>query len=374
MFFKIDDSVIEMLAVGQPPANISLCIDELFRSRRLGYHLIYCKASGLEVIERVVGISETTKRTIKKIKQQQRFKKAAFELMTTYVNVVAAPGVVRRLSLGTKVVIEISIDQLATGDFLGATTLLAENLTDCELYQNITSIANRSSDVLASMRHRLSCVSGGGSQTPRQYRQQKKNRALTLCIVDGDIEYQGAPLGTNTALPIYTDEVANPVPHCSALILSCYSIENLMPAKIIVDATGLGAPVSPYLNKITQYQHEEFWPYIPLKLGKNCGNFIDATPKGNYWYSQKLSFSPSNPACNSWIGGVCEQPCEVLEKMPSKTAQLVAEYLSVAKNNGKLSDVAGMISPLPPTINKLWVDISLSLNSWVCSGDRITAY
>ncbi|WP_223504021.1 hypothetical protein [Pseudomonas sp. GL-RE-29] len=374
MFFKIDDSIIDLLNQVQPPASIGLCIDELFRARRLGQHLIYCKPSNLEKIESFNGISEATKLTIKKIKQQQRFKKAAFESMTTYVNVIATPNTIRKSILGNKTVIEISIDQLANGDFLDATTLLAENLTDCEFYQNITNITNRSNSALTSLRHRLNYVSGGGSQTPRQYRQQKANKSLTLCIVDGDIEYQNAPLGTNTAAPIHLDEIANPVPHCASLILSCYSIENLIPTKIIINATNPRAPISPYLSKITQYQDEQFWPYIPLKLGKNCSNFVGNTPKSIYWGSQKQHFAPLNAACQSWNNGVCAQPCEVLEKMPGKTAQIVTEYLSAAKLNGQLSEIANTIAPLPLPIKQLWENISHNLNSWVCSGDRITAY
>ncbi|WP_445940769.1 hypothetical protein [Pseudomonas sp.] len=295
MFFKIDDSIIDLLKIGQPPANIALCIDELFRARRLGQHLIYCKPSNLEVIAQLNGISETTKLTIRKVKQTQRFKKATFELMTTYVSIIAGQNTIRKTINGNKTVIEISIDQLANGDFLDATTLLAENLTDCELYQNIANIINKSNSTLTSLRHRLNYVSGGGSQTPRQYIQQKSQKRLTICIVDGDIEYLNAPLGTNTAAPIHSDETNNPVPHCTAIILNCYSIENLIPAKIIINATSANGSASPYLKKITQHQTEDFWAYLPLKIGKNCSDFLGVTPKSIYWGNQKQKLRTTKP-------------------------------------------------------------------------------
>lgn len=374
MFFKIDDSVIDLLKQGNPPANIALCLDELFRARRLGNHLIYCKASNLEIIESLPRLSDSTKLTIRKIKPQQRFKKAAFELMTTYVNIIATPNTVRKIANGNKSIIEISIDQLANGDFLDASTILAENLTDCEFFQNITNITNRKSDALNRLIHNANPLSGGGSQTPRQYRHQKSKKTLTICIVDGDIEYQGAPLGTNTAAPIHKDETNNPHPHCAALILDCYSIENLIPANAITAAINQGTSIPPYIQKITSYQSEEFWPYIPLKQGKKCTDFIGNTPKSIYWTSHKQSFTPVNPACQAWDNGTCAQPCEVLGAMSKDTAQKVSEYFSAARSNGQLPQVTQSITPLPQQIEILWNKIATTINSWTCSGDRITGY
>lgn len=375
MFFKIDSSVIDLVRQPiAPPASVIFGLDELFRARRIGNHLIYCKASDLEVIEGLTGLSDSTRLTIRKIKPLQRFKKTAFESMTTYVNITATPNTIRTVATGNKSIIEISIDQLANGDFLDASTMLAENLTDCEFFQNITSIANRMNVTLKGLMHSSNQLSGGGSQTPRQYRRQKTKKTLTICIVDGDIEYQGAPLGTNTADPIFQDDINNPRPYCASLILDCYSIENLIPANAIAVALKQGHAGSPYLQKIKQFQTSIFWPYIPLKQGKKCTDFIGGTPKSIYWTSHKQSFTPLNPACLSWNNGVCAQPCEVIGLMPKSTAQTVAEFFSTAKSNGQLSQITQSITPLPQQVEVLWDKVAANVNSWTCSGDRITGF
>lgn len=375
MFFKIDRSVIDLIR--QPvalPASVVLGLDELFRARRLGRHLIYCKVSDLEVIEGLPGLSDSTKITIRKIKPLQRFKKAAFESMNTYINIVANPNTVRSVVQGGKKVIEISVDQLVNGDFLDESTMLAENLTDCEFFQGITRIANQKSATLKGLMHRSAPLSGGGSQTPRQYRQQKTKKKLTLCIVDGDIDYYGAPLGTNTADPIYKDDISNPSPYCASIILDCYSIENLIPVSVITAALSIEHETSPYLQRIGQFQSNDFWPYIPLKIGKKCTDFVGGNPKGVYWLSHKQSFTPASHACLTWRNGVCAQSCEVLQGMSKDTARKVADFFSAAKESGQLPQVAINVTPLPYQIEVLWNKVAANINSWTCSGDRITGY
>lgn len=374
MFLRIDESVVDLIKNSNTSPNIILALDEIFRARRLGNHLIYCKTTDLELIEKTPGLSESTKLTIKKIKPLQRFKKTAFELMTTHINITATPNTFRKISIANKTIIEISIEKLTNGDFLNKTTLLAENLTDCDFFQSITKIINRKSTVLHSLQHNATPLPGGGSQTPRQYRLQKTTNDLTICIVDGDIEYQGAPLGTNTADPIDQDDAINPQPHCASLILECYSIENLIPVKAIIAQINNNAVTPPYLQKITPYQSDEFWPYIPLKIGKKCTDFIGNTPKSIYWARHKHKFKPLNQACQSWINGTCTQPCTVLENMHSSTALRVSEYFSTARLNGQLHQVENNINPLPQQIEALWNNIAATINSWTCCGERISAY
>lgn len=372
MFIKIDKSVISLLEKGTLQ-NISTCFDELFRARRLGNHLIYCTTPDLERIEKTPGLSDSTKLTIRKIKANQRYKKSAFELMSTYINVISTPNTIRRIVENGKNIIEISIDRFANGDFLDATTILAENLTDCDFFQSVTDIINHKNATLRSLLRNAKPLSGGGSQTPRQYRYQKESNNLTICIVDGDIEYQGAPLGTNTAQPIFDDDKNNQVPHCTALILDCYSIENLIPVSAITSAIRKSNKSS-YLQKISTYQDQEFWPYIALKQGKKCIDFLGNSPKSAYWAVHKSTFTPSNTACSSWNNGACENPCSILEPMPKETAHKVSEYFLSARKNGQINYLEQSISPLPQQIEALWLKIANTMNSWTCSGARITGF
>jgi hypothetical protein len=374
MFFRIDETIMSLIDQQMLPVNFTTCIDELFRARRLGKHLIYCKPVLLERIEALPGISEATKLTIRKIKSLQRFKKTIFESMTTYVNVVAGPGTRRTVVVDGKNIIEISIDNFANGDFLDSTVLLAENLTDCAIFQNIARIKNSNSQNLQNLRLNAHFVSGGGSQTPRQFGINSTQNRLSLCIVDGDLEYEGASLGTNTAAPIMQQYTNFPIPHCYPLILNCYSVENLIPLNLIAKSTRQEVNQSSYLQEIEGLQNQDFWPYIPLKLGKVCTSFVNSGPKGSYWYQRKPGFAPKQQGCLTWNGGNCAPGCIVLDRMPDRTARTVADYLDATIENGQFREVAKSISSLPSEIDKLWREISSHVNSWACSGDRITAF
>jgi hypothetical protein len=374
MFFRIDETIMSLIDQQMLPANFTICIDELFRARRLGKHLIYCKPSLLEKIEALPDISGATKLTIRKIKSLQRFKKSIFESMTTYVNVVAAPGTIRTVVVNGKNIIEISIDNFASGDFLESTVLLAENITDCAIFQNIAKIKNSNSPCLQNLRLNAHFVSGGGSQTPRQFGINSSEKRLSLCIVDGDLEYEGASLGTNTAAPILQQYTNSPMPHCYPVILNCYSVENLIPLSLITKSTKQELNQSVYLQEIEGLQKKDFWPYIPLKIGKDCTGFVNSGVKGSYWYQRKSGFTPKQQGCLTWSGGNCAPGCIVLDKMPDKTARTVAEYLDSTITNGQFREVARSVSTLPSEIDKLWNEISSHVNSWACSGDRITAF
>ncbi|KIH83557.1 hypothetical protein [Pseudomonas batumici] len=374
MFFRIDETVISLIEHQVLPANFSICIDELFRARRLGKHLIYCKPAHLEKIEALPGISEATKLTIRKIKSLQRFKKTIFESMTTYVNVISTPNTIRTSVEQGKTIIEISIDNFANGDFLEPTVLLAENITDCELFQHIAKIKNHNSTNLQNLRHNAHFISGGGSQTPRQFEINSTQNRLSLCIVDGDLEYENATLGTNTAAPIMQLHTDSPKPHSFPVILNCYSVENLIPSDLIKKSTKQEINQSDYLREIESLQTQDYWPYIPLKIGKSCTNFVSSDAKGAYWSQHRAGFTPKQQSCLTWAGGNCSPGCIVLDKMPDKTARIVAEYLSSTIKNGQFREIAKSISTLPSEINKLWTEVSIHVNSWACSGDRITAF
>lgn len=374
MFFRIDETIISQIDQQTFPANFSICIDELFRARRLGKHLIYCKTSHLEKIEALPGISEATKLTIRKIKSLQRFKKTIFESMTTYVNVIDTPNTVRTSTTQGKTIIEISIDNFANGDFLEPAVLLAENITDCELFQHIAKIKNQNSQNLQNLRHNAHFISGGGSQTPRQFKINSAQSRLSLCIVDGDLEYENANLGTNTAAPIMQQHTKTPKPYSFPVILNCYSVENLIPSDLLKKSTKQETKPSDYLQEIESLQTQDYWPYIPLKIGKNCTNFVSTDAKGAYWSQNKRGFTPKQQGCQTWSGGNCSAGCIVLDKMPEKTAKTVADYLTSTVQNGQFRELARSISTLPAEINKLWTEVSSHVNSWTCSGDRITAF
>lgn len=373
MFIKIDDSIIKLINEEEPTEELKICLDEIFRARRLGQHLIYCKREHLTVIEKINGLSQSTKTAINKIKRNQIYKKSAFDEMSIYMKIISGEKILRKTKEGEKEVIEISIDQLINGSYLESTALLAENLTDCIFFGNITKISNRSNHILKNLSHSTKYIGGGGSQTPRQYTEQKEIKNLTICIVDGDIEYKNGPLGRNTATPLEESEKNNSKPHCASLILDCYSIENLIPASAIASSNQINIEKNIYLQKIKKYQNEDFWPYIALKKGKSCGEIVEQTPKGIYWASHKKSFIEHNPQCLVVSDGNCIGSCCLLEEMPKDTASKVSIHFSENIKNGKIIEITKEINPLPKKIEILWEKIVKKINSWACCGDRITS-
>lgn len=374
MIFHLHDDIRATAELDNPPAYLADFTEELFRARRQGRHIIYAHPATLEALEKLDGLSSQTVQTIRKVKSRIRTKKTLFESSPIHTRIIPGSGQSRRMVEGNKMVIEIPA-QSATDDYLfRETTLLVENQSDGEFYKIIAAAYNRATNPNSTIRSQLSIFPGGGSQTPRHYNILRNEKKLTFCVIDGDLEYEGASLGTNTAQPIFYSNLASPPILSDALILDCYSIENLIPPTLIRRAHNLPDAGIRWLDQLQDFSKTEFWPFLPLKRKKECSSFKGDNNHAIFWRRHKNSFSPSNANCIEWNGeGSCEKPCTVFTPLSDKTLDKVLEYVSEKEAKGRFQDIVELVGELPQPVAALWKAVSEGVTYWGCSGDRMVA-
>ena len=373
MIFHIDDRIAELAQQVPPPSYLAMFLEELFRARRLGRHIIYCRPTTLEVLERTPELSTRTIQTIRKTREWQRFKKKLFESVSTYISIVPDEDTFVKVQKDGRQVIEISAKKLIDGDFLDEVNLLVENLTDAELYRAITDIVNLSLDQSQIIKNNFFAVNGGGSQTPRVYKELKKSKKLSFCIVDGDVEFLYGTLGGNTAKPISIAETQYPAVHTDSLILNCYSIENLIPPTWIRSATNQEHVSPPWFETLERYHSQEFWPFLTLKRGKKCGDFHGDFAGAVYWSRYIDVFSPIPKECSHRGEKTCNSKCLILQKMPDDTLITVVNYIEKIREANGIQELLPIMSALPSSVKLLWESIAKNLTSWSCAGEKMGA-
>ncbi|VWM06455.1 hypothetical protein [Burkholderia lata] len=372
MLFHIHDSIKALAGQENAPEFLVDFTEELFRARRMGRHIIFSKPETLDALAKLNGLSTRTVQTIKTIRGRLRSKKTLFEKISTFVRVVAEENIKKRITEGQQNILEISARFLISDISFRETTLLVENQTDGEFYKIITQIYNNLETPSGSIRLNLSIFPGGGSQTPRHYDLLKMESRLTLCIVDGDIEFEGSDLGTNTAKPIKNSDLTTPSTFAESLIIHCYSIENLIPPTLIRVVNGLGGIKVPWLKNLEDLSTSTMWPYLPLKQKKKCSAFRGSSPKSVYWRQYKESFSPTHPICENWHeDDNCDEPCIVFDGVSSKTLEKVVEYLRNLDSDKMSNELTTVIKELPAPVATMWKQVAKGVTSWGCSGQRL---
>ena len=372
MLFQIDDSIRVLAESDGAPDYLVDFTEELFRARRAGRHIVFAKNSTLDALAGLPGLSAKTKQTIKSVKDRIRSKKSFFDDVMVFVRVVAESGVKRRINENGKYVIEASADILSNDLVFRETYLLVENYSDGEFYKAITLIYNNYFAPSQSVRINLSIFPGGGSQTPRHYNILKSEPRLTFCIIDGDYEFMGAAPGSNTAGPILNSDFIAPSAFADALIIDCYSIENLIPPALLRIVLNLGDSDASWLSNLENLSPKDFWLYLPLKRGKNCSAFKGVGPKEVYWRSNKGSFMPKHPVCEGWETQVeCAETCVVLDCISGKTLEKVVNYLKEMESKATFSELDTIVEGLPLPVFKMWEQVARGVTSWCCSGQRM---
>jgi len=205
-------------------------------------------------------------------------------------------------------------------------------------------------------------VAGGGSQTPREYQNLKGKKHLTLCMVDSDVDYSGAPLGNNTAAPIFVMDQAVPPIVSKSVILNCYSAENLIHPAILKDVFKLKGTEA-WFQDLKQFYDSDFWMFLALKQKKVCSDFTARNAKESYWLTKRGEFKVQGcqPVC-------VPKTCMIFKPLPAATLNEVAKHLE-AGERGFMSEIDfGRHS-----IFAEWGSIANNLFSWACSGDRMSA-
>lgn len=148
------------------------------------------------------------------------------------VEVPARPGA------GTPVVFHVDLAFFKTSDRARGCQLVGEDLRDAGIYRRIGD-AYRVRHRLDTS-HKMQCIDGGGIKTGQTF-QTHARQGMALCIVDTDASDVGAePRDTATRALSARVELHREGAVADAHALPCHELENLLPARLVLDAAPRG--------------------------------------------------------------------------------------------------------------------------------------
>jgi len=359
MLFYLDHDLLKETDVN--PARLTEFLEDLCAARRNGRHLIFSEKKTIEVLLGLPDLSPRAHRTLSAVLRRLRGKLSIYRACTVYVRVVHGTQIFSKTRDGEKSKISISIDMIRGDDLFSKPKILVENRTDGDFYTGIAKLLIAQERTTQGLSLAYELVSGGGSQTPREYQALKNSDYLVYCIVDADIDFPGADLGGNTAAPVYKIEQISPKPTTEALILRCYSAENLIHPSMIKSALNLTGTESWFVN-LEKFFELELWSYLALKTRKTCYDFFGGSDKNLYWASQRGFFGtpPCPPPC-------IKEKCSIYTPLRGTTLEKVSEHL-----NNSITSIPFFMPDCKSDVSSEWHKIKDGVLSWACSGGRIS--
>ncbi|QYY80084.1 hypothetical protein [Pseudomonas germanica] len=361
MIFYLDRSLTTINNANVNSHFIDL-IENLCSARKNGRHIIYSEIPTIEHVKNLDNLSDRAKATLARVAKRVRGKLSIFNACSTYVKIVSTPNTFQKITLPDgKEEIQISSDSISGDDLFSKTRLLVENRTDGIFYGGIAKMSLHDSPQLQNVLLNYEIITGGGSQTPREYQNLKTTQNLTLCMVDSDVDYLGAPFGGNTAAPIYNMDITTPPVTARSLILNCYSAENLIHPLMLKHAMKLRG-TEPWFIEINHYYQKDLWMFLALKSRKTCLDFSTQNDKTKYWLSKRSEFPtpPCAPLC-------IPASCSIFSPLHNTTLAKIATFLEDENYSFKSE-----ITFNNHSIFSEWNSITTHLLSWACSGDRIS--
>jgi len=362
MIFYLDQSLISITENNIQSHFIDF-MENLCIARKNGRHIICSEIGTLDSLIALTSLGDRTRATLAKVARKVRGKRTIFEACTTYVRVLSAPGNFQKVTLPDgKDEIQVSSDSINSDEFFIKTRFLVENRTDGVFYGGLAKMALHQNPQLQNVILNYEIIAGGGSQTPREYQNLKNTMQLTLCMVDSDVDYQGAQLGNNTASPIFAMDQAIPPTTSKSVVLNCYSAENLIHPVMLKHTFKLKDTEDWYVD-LKGYYTSDFWMFLALKQKKTCLDFTPTNPKATYWHSKRSRFSgvACHPVCDPRL-------CTIFKPLPPTTLNNVARRLD-ERDFSFFSE----IDFNGHDIFKEWNVVTENLFSWSCSGDRMSS-
>ncbi|MGN2412741.1 hypothetical protein [Pseudomonas syringae] len=358
MLFYLDKSLLEY--TDNQPARLADFLENLCSARRNGRHLIFSERKTIEGLLALPGLSDRAHRTLSAVSRRLRGKLSIYKACTIYIRVVHGTGILSKTQEGAKSKISISVDMIRGDEIFSKPKILVENRSDGDFYTGLAKLLIAQERTTQGLLLAYELVSGGGSQTPREYKALKNSDYLVYCIVDADIDFPDAELGGNTAAPVYNIEQTSPDPTKEALILQCYSAENLIHPTMIKSALNLTGTESWFVN-LEKLFELELWIYLALKTRKTCSDFSGISDKNVYWSSQREFFD--KPSCPP---PCVKDKCSIYTPLRGSTLEKVADYL-----NNSINSSPFFVPDCKKEVSSEWSKIKDGVMSWACAGGRI---
>lgn len=154
----------------------------------------------------------------------------------------------------TQYIFHLPLDYFADSARVGSSCLVGEHLRDATTYIALAE-AFAVSSPFRGLRCTLRAVDGHGGETHQTFLLSTEQEGAVLCIVDSDRADACSPLGsTATKLLSCCDDVWVREKAAAVHVLPCRELENLLPARLILDSLPAD-PKDPIQTQVIAQQH-----------------------------------------------------------------------------------------------------------------------
>jgi hypothetical protein len=362
MLFYLDDFLSDVLDnLENDESDLIVAINNIAQSRREGKHIIFSNPKNLRKIAKSEFLSSTTKSIFKKIYLESTQVKSLFDNLKTYVKISATADKISSYILNDIEIIEIPLINFFQMSFVNETTLLCENLIDCELYEIITKYAKKLLN-LGNVPIKMKFQLGGGNTTYKvfSYNQEQENQ-LCICVLDTDVKYKNGEFGDTIKLLKAVDLPNKPL--CQLFEVECHEIENLIPVCIYEIVAGHDPNRLNGVNSLKKLEFLEARKFVDIKKGLRIFQVTrgNADQFSRYWHPITSQIPDLNLTCNTNVEITCTSKnncsCYVFNGIGNNILSDVLEYLKSSEINFDLFD---------NVTKETWGIISEKILTWCC--------
>ncbi|WP_411992532.1 hypothetical protein [Agarivorans sp. DSG3-1] len=245
--------------------------ENILSAQRDGNHVVYCDRKLIRHFRGSSHLSSSSLQTISELHFLSREYKTVSNEISVVVHVLFDRShYVNNLDANGQNIIEISYDYFNSTLRVQPSTLIPENDKDFDFFKIIADgYLNRKSNYNFNLKLSKHC--GYGSHTYSVYSEYKSSQKLALCIVDNDVKYPGASVGSTARQFGQNGFCIDGT--VEAKMLSVREIESLLPEEVIEEAlVSKGYPANSIdvlekMKRLEQISSGEFRKYFDHKDG-----------------------------------------------------------------------------------------------------------
>lgn len=375
MLLLLDDSLIDLFENNNFESILYDSLENLSLAHREGKHILLASRLLLTKIIEANFSSEKTLGTLIAIKNRLPQYSNIITELKRYVKILPPEySNIEFISQGVQKILQVSIDKFEDSAIVQETILLAENLTDTNLYQLMGKVYAFNKR-LSNFPVRAQAFGGGGDQVVNQYGSIRTNdNRFCLCIVDSDKKSPKSEPGVIARRLIKIDE--EEVFLTEAVISSLRESENMLSCNQLSEVCSGDSncmATLDYLEWIEEQGLDELRQYIDFNKGIKLDKIYklsDEDPVRSYW----TEYIPLLIRDQEKVGGPCLSSGACVETpecncviMPGFGDTILARTIDKL-NRKSIQKISESICNLT---EHEWFYIGMLVFSWCCGRNRV---
>lgn len=377
MIFFLSSDLARMAQDMVPEAVDGL--QHLADSRRCGENEIIGYRQVLRDIGTCSGLSSSARAIYNRLADESTQKFGLLDTCCEHVEVVAAPSICERKQDRGRQKIVLSIGYLATNQRLAQKpVLLCENLDDCEFMTWIGKIYCQEHGLPPNVAFLPN--NGGGSTTANVYEHfLSLGEQLCLCIVDGDLKYEGSTKFGETAERVLEVHSRLDSTKSCLYVLHCQEAENLIPAVVLFancdDSDQGKTDAIRSLNNLQAETRGEPWRYVDVKEGMRVYQIVKCT-NADYqvsWAAYVGTAEQHAVRCTN-----CGKNLECKERtdcgiylLPGLGSRVLSEVVNHVFGKASLQSIVKLAKQIPKPIKDEWEKLGHLVVTWGFAGKEL---